>query len=140
MLASAAFALTGCTLFLRDTPVPIPTQTTQFSPAGRSSTLVVFLPGRSETMDAFDRYGFIDALREAGVAADTLTVDAHLGYYYKRTVIDRLRAGNVWVNCYGAMHPSMPFGGFKESGLGREMGDEGFAALLETKSVYMSLS
>ncbi|MET0262222.1 MAG: alpha/beta hydrolase [Rariglobus sp.] len=92
MLASAAFALTGCTLFLRDTPVPIPTQATQFSPAGRSSTLVVFLPGRSETMDAFDRYGFIDALREAGVAADTLTVDAHLGYYYKRTVIDRLRA------------------------------------------------
>ena len=56
------------------------------------------------------------------------------------TVADRLRAGNVWVNCYGAMNPSMPFGGFKESGLGREMGDEGFAAFLETKSVYMSLS
>jgi acyl-CoA reductase-like NAD-dependent aldehyde dehydrogenase len=56
------------------------------------------------------------------------------------TVADRLRAGNVWVNCYGAMSPSMPFGGFKESGLGREMGDEGFAAFLETKSVFMSLS
>lgn len=51
----------------------------------------------------------------------------------------RLRAGNVWVNCYGVMDPSMPFGGFKESGLGREMGDEGFAAFFESKSVYMKL-
>lgn len=51
----------------------------------------------------------------------------------------RLRAGNVWVNCYGVTHPAMPFGGFKESGLGREMGDEGFLSFLETKSVYIAL-
>lgn len=51
----------------------------------------------------------------------------------------RLRAGNVWVNCYGIVDPSMPFGGFKESGLGREMGDEGFSAFLETKSVFIKL-
>lgn len=52
---------------------------------------------------------------------------------------DELRAGNVWVNCYGLTHPSMPFGGFKQSGIGREMGEEGFAAFLETKSVYVDL-
>lgn len=51
----------------------------------------------------------------------------------------KLRAGNVWVNCYGITHPAMPFGGFKESGLGREMGEEGFAAFLETKSVFIDL-
>lgn len=56
------------------------------------------------------------------------------------TLAARLRAGNVWVNCYGITHPSMPFGGFKESGLGREMGEEGFAAFLETKSVFVDLA
>lgn len=52
---------------------------------------------------------------------------------------DRIEAGNVWVNCYGVMHPTMPFGGFKESGWGREMGMEGMNAFLETKSVYVQL-
>lgn len=51
----------------------------------------------------------------------------------------RLQAGNVWINCYGVMNPSMPFGGFKQSGIGKEMGDEGFSAFLETKSVYINL-
>jgi len=54
-------------------------------------------------------------------------------------VAERLQAGNVWVNCYGLMHPTMPFGGFKESGWGREMGTEGLDAFLEKKSVFMSL-
>lgn len=49
-------------------------------------------------------------------------------------------AGNVWVNCYGTVHPALPFGGFKESGWGREMGAEGLAAFTETKSVYLQLS
>ena len=51
----------------------------------------------------------------------------------------RLQAGNVWVNCYGMTHPTMPFGGYKESGWGREMSDEGLDAFLETKSVFMNL-
>jgi acyl-CoA reductase-like NAD-dependent aldehyde dehydrogenase len=55
------------------------------------------------------------------------------------TLASRLRAGNVWINCYGVTHPSMPFGGYKESGLGREMGDEGFKAFLESKAVYVAL-
>ena len=39
------------------------------------------------------------------------------------TLASRLCAGNVWINCYGVTHPTMPFGGYKESGIGREMGD-----------------
>jgi len=34
----------------------------------------------------------------------------------------RLKAGQVYVNCYGAIQPSTPFGGYKNSGIGRELG------------------
>ncbi len=51
----------------------------------------------------------------------------------------RLRAGNVWINCYGQMNPALPFCGFKEAGLGREMGEEGLNAYLEMKSVFAAL-
>lgn len=51
-----------------------------------------------------------------------------------------LQTGNVWVNHYGTVHPSLPFGGFKESGWGREMGMDGLEAFLEKKSVYVKLN
>jgi pimeloyl-ACP methyl ester carboxylesterase len=92
LAAAAVLLLTGCTLLLRDTPTPIPTKTTRASASARAATLVVFLPGRGDSMSAFEREGFLTTLHEAGVKADTLTADAHLGYYYKRTVIDRLWA------------------------------------------------
>jgi hypothetical protein len=84
--------LTGCSVFLRETPVPIPTKSTQMSAAGRASTLVVFLPGRRDSMADFEREGFVATLRESGAQADSITVDAHFGYYFKRTVIERLQA------------------------------------------------
>lgn len=52
----------------------------------------------------------------------------------------RLRTGNVWANCYGIVHPALPFGGFRDSGIGREMGCEGLDAFLETKSVYLDVT
>jgi acyl-CoA reductase-like NAD-dependent aldehyde dehydrogenase len=67
----------------------------------------------------------------AGIFTSSLS-KAHL-------TAERLQAGTIWVNSYGLMHPAMPFGGFKESGWGREMGTEGLEAFLEKKSVYMSL-
>lgn len=48
-----------------------------------------------------------------------------------------LRAGIVWVNNYGASVPELPFGGFKESGQGREHGAEGILLYTEVKSVIM---
>lgn len=47
----------------------------------------------------------------------------------------RLQAGTVWINTHGLTDPSAPFGGFKESGWGREVGEEGLSAYLETKTV-----
>jgi len=51
----------------------------------------------------------------------------------------RIRAGNVWINCYGVLDKAMPFGGYKQSGWGRENGGAGLEAFLETKSVYTML-
>ncbi|WP_304413761.1 aldehyde dehydrogenase family protein [Sphingobium sp. EM0848] len=51
----------------------------------------------------------------------------------------RLRAGYVWVNCNGIAGPNLPFGGFKQSGWGREGGPEGIHAFTETKTVITAL-
>ncbi|WP_246331645.1 aldehyde dehydrogenase family protein [Sphingomonas chungangi] len=51
----------------------------------------------------------------------------------------RLEAGNVYVNGYAMFDPTMPFGGMKQSGWGRELGEEGMDAFLETKSVWLAL-
>jgi acyl-CoA reductase-like NAD-dependent aldehyde dehydrogenase len=49
-----------------------------------------------------------------------------------------LEAGTVWINEYHLLNPGMPFGGFKESGLGREMGQEGIMSYLEVRHVWES--
>jgi len=51
--------------------------------------------------------------------------------------VPRLRAGTVWVNTYRRTHYSMPFGGMKESGLGRENGLEAIYEYTETKAVWI---
>ncbi|MBV7483194.1 aldehyde dehydrogenase family protein [Bordetella sp. BOR01] len=50
-----------------------------------------------------------------------------------------IRTGNVWVNFYGGSDKSLPFGGYKESGWGREGGIEGIEAFMEKKAVYIRL-
>jgi acyl-CoA reductase-like NAD-dependent aldehyde dehydrogenase len=50
-----------------------------------------------------------------------------------------LRAGMVYINSWGAVDPSAPFGGFKSSGVGREHGRDGLDAYLETKTVWTAL-
>jgi acyl-CoA reductase-like NAD-dependent aldehyde dehydrogenase len=50
-----------------------------------------------------------------------------------------LRAGSVYINMWGLVEPSTPFGGFKASGVGREHGHEGLDAYLETKTVWTGL-
>jgi aldehyde dehydrogenase (NAD+) len=51
----------------------------------------------------------------------------------------KLRAGTVWVNCYDVFDAAAPFGGYKMSGHGRELGEEGLKAYLETKTVTVAL-
>jgi len=52
----------------------------------------------------------------------------------------RLRAGTVWINCYSVFDAAMPFGGYKQSGWGREMGHNALENYLETKSVVAQLA
>ena len=47
----------------------------------------------------------------------------------------KLRAGTVWINCYNVFDASLPFGGYKQSGWGREMGHEVLEAYTEVKAV-----
>lgn len=55
-------------------------------------------------------------------------------------VAEALKAGSVWINTYGSVDPAMPFGGFKQSGIGREHGFCGIELYTELKSVYVNLA
>jgi aldehyde dehydrogenase (NAD+) len=56
------------------------------------------------------------------------------------TIANGLRAGTVWVNCYDVFDAAAPFGGFKQSGIGRELGEYGLKQYTEVKTVTMALS
>lgn len=66
-----------------------------------------------------------------GLAAGVLTknIDNAL------TFANAVEAGSVWVNCYDAVAPQAPFGGYKQSGFGRELGADGIEPYLETKTI-----
>ena len=55
------------------------------------------------------------------------------------SLIPRLRAGSVYVNAHSTIDPSMPFGGYKQSGYGKDLGAEQLEYLLETKAVWITL-
>ncbi|KAL3918374.1 MAG: hypothetical protein SGARI_007485, partial [Bacillariaceae sp.] len=52
---------------------------------------------------------------------------------------NQLRAGSVWVNTYDNFDPAAPFGGYGESGVGRDKGEDGLAAWTETKVIVVPL-
>jgi len=54
-------------------------------------------------------------------------------------VSNALRAGTVWVNQYNMLHHQLPFGGFKESGIGRELGEAALANYTQTKTISIRL-
>ena len=55
-------------------------------------------------------------------------------------VSSALRAGTVWVNNYNLLHHQLPFGGYKESGIGRELGEAALANYTQTKTVNIRLA
>ncbi|PGT15193.1 aldehyde dehydrogenase DhaS [Bacillus cereus] len=71
-----------------------------------------------------------------GLAAGVWTENVKTAHY----VASKVRAGTVWVNCYNVFDAASPFGGFKQSGLGREMGSYALNNYTEVKSVWLNLN
>ena len=70
-----------------------------------------------------------------GLAAGVVTRDISKAH----RAAARLRAGTVWINTYHVFDAAQPFGGYKESGWGREMGHQVLENYLETKAVCVAL-
>jgi len=72
---------------------------------------------------------------EYGLAASVFTKDIDRALYLSNS----LRAGTVWVNCYDVFDAAAPFGGYKMSGNGRELGEYGLEAYTEVKTVTIKI-
>ncbi|HLK87558.1 MAG TPA: aldehyde dehydrogenase family protein [Candidatus Binataceae bacterium] len=70
-----------------------------------------------------------------GLAAAVWTSDVGRAHKVARA----LKAGTVWVNCYGSIDPISPFGGYKQSGFGRELGKYALELYTQIKTVYIKL-
>jgi phenylacetaldehyde dehydrogenase len=66
-----------------------------------------------------------------GLAAGVWTRDIQKAHH----IASQLRAGTVWINCYNVFDAALPFGGYKQSGWGREMGHEALEMYTEVKAV-----
>jgi aldehyde dehydrogenase (NAD+) len=81
-----------------------------------------------------------DAVKKAnatvyGLAAAVWTRDVSKAHRVARA----MKAGTVWVNTYNLYDPALPFGGFKESGFGRDQGRDALEKYTQTKSVWVNL-
>jgi len=70
-----------------------------------------------------------------GLAAAVFTKDITRGIQFAH----RLHAGTAWVNCVNALHPGVPFGGYKQSGVGRELGEYALNNYTNVKAVHINL-
>lgn len=85
-----------------------------------------------------------DGIEEVAALANDTDYGLGAGVYTRdnataHRVAKVIKAGNIWINCYGVLSPAVPFGGYKRSGWGRESGFEGLQSYLEAKAVYVRL-
>jgi phenylacetaldehyde dehydrogenase len=80
-----------------------------------------------------------DVIRQANNTVYGLAAGLHTSNISKANkVTAALKAGTVWVNTFNIFDAALPFGGYKQSGIGREMGPESLESYLETKSVVVA--
>ena len=78
----------GC---YREAKVPLPTIYYETTAMENHCILFVFLPGNGDSPETFEKKGLFELLREKGIAADMVAVDAHLGYYLNNSIVVRLK-------------------------------------------------
>jgi pimeloyl-ACP methyl ester carboxylesterase len=88
-LLLAILSFSGCNQ--QKTTVPIETIRYTYSGATKARMLLVFLPGRGDSLKTFEKNGIVEAVRERGLPADMIAVNAHLGYYLKGSFFPRMK-------------------------------------------------
>ena len=71
-----------------------------------------------------------------GLASSIWTKDVSRAH----RVASKIKAGTVWINTFGVFDPMLPFGGYKQSGIGREFGEESLEAYTQLKSVVLKIN
>jgi pimeloyl-ACP methyl ester carboxylesterase len=128
-LLAALMFMSGCAYWPRAAQAPIPMIRSAVS-GERSGTLVVFLPGRGDVMEDFTKRGLADELAKAGVRADWVAVDSHLGYYRDRSIVRRLKA-DVIEPARSQGYRRIVVVGLSLGGLGGLLGERDTAGLLD---------
>jgi aldehyde dehydrogenase (NAD+) len=87
------------------------------------------------TFDDVDQVAELANQNPYGLAAAIWTKDIKRAHALSR----RLKAGTVWINTYGLMDAALPFGGYKQSGFGRDLGAQALESYTEVKTVWLAL-
>ena len=88
--------------------------------------------------------GFASLQMNKAVGIDPKTYGLGAGIWTKdlstmHKLAAKIKAGTVWGNCHAVIDPALPFGGYKQSGIGREQGRQGVEAYTEVKTVIIEL-
>ncbi len=89
LISASLFYICGC---MSTPPATAPIHSITYThPSKKADTLIVLLHGKGGKTSDFEKAGFIQAARDKGVFVDMIAVNGHLGYYFKRNLIERLR-------------------------------------------------
>lgn len=120
--ACAALVVSGCTSW-RPATGPMIAQLHPAECDAQERALVMLLPGVYSDSQDFVRRGFVSDLRERRIAADAMVVDAHIGYYRNRSVVERLQA-DVFEPARAAGYRSVWLAGISLGGFGALLHEE----------------